>query len=652
MKIIMAATSLLAFLFGLIIQSDLYVLMGQIGGKQHIFTQAAVGRGITTTMFLHNPNSTTITLDWKMYAAPSGSGFSVFKMDSLNLFAGASTKVELSSSDESIVVGWLKIESAKNFIATEILDLNAAGGDTVGFLPATLSKESRFLGEVSSDLLTGLAIVNPSSVATSKVTVILLDNSGGQSYITSFSLGPQSHLARYLNEYPLFSGLSQFEGTVKVISTLPFYSVALVQKDQEFIAVSVETETTVTTPQLGLNFIRFFWGSEEMFQPASILEDFGTLGVHACRQLIKADVFWNVVENTDNQWDFGGIDQIFTPGIEPILTLFALQYASPTPPWASDPAEFQKTVGTEARDYVETVVKRFSNKVTYWEIGNEMDHWRAADSGGDRGNLPSYAPLDGFTPQQQGLFLSQVAEIIRQNDPEAVILLPGMGGIDDYTLNTWLYGVIEGGGSEWFDVVNYHFYGDWRKYASSRTKLQTFLEDNSLQEKPIWLTETGVTSSPTLTLRTNYPNSQESQAADIFRRTVQAWGHGDQFVAWHTYISSGDIPTNDWRLYGLRRANNKKQLSYYALELLAAELLPFNRVEKLSGDAGDAAKAYKVNTSKGFERYVLWGNGSYTVPTGITECVSVIPDSSGNFLWSSVFSGEAIVLEEVPVLCR
>jgi hypothetical protein len=50
-----------------------------------------------------------------------------------------------------------------------------------------------------------------------------------------------------------------------------------------------------------------------------------------------------------------------------------------------------------------------------------------------------------------------VADFIRARDPGAVIVMPGMGGLGDWVLNTWFGGVIEGGGSDWFDVINYHF---------------------------------------------------------------------------------------------------------------------------------------------------------------------------------------------------
>ena len=652
MSALMAMTRFMAVLLALVIVSDSDVLWAQVGNTEHYFAQAAVGPSVKTTIHLHNPNTEEITVVWKMYGASSGTNFSVFDSGSVALPGSGANEVELSSSDGSLVVGWLKLESTHNFIATEIFDLTSAlGSDILGVLPSKLSTEIRCFGEISTEMLTGMAIVNPSPVATSTVTVRLLDKTGLLKDSRSFSLDPLSHLARYLNEDPLFDDLGMFEGTVKVTSTLPFICVAIIQRGQQLMAVAVE-EITVTTPQLGLNFIRFFWGSEEHFQPGWILEDFGRLGVQAYRQLIKGDVLWNVVENQDNEWDFSGIDQVITPGIEAILTLFSIQYASPTPPWAQSPAEFQKTVGIEAQDYVETVVRRYADKVKYWELGNEMDHWRAADPGSEGSNLPPYAPEEGFTPQEQGVFLSQVAQIIRENDRDAVIILPGMGGIGDYTIDTWFPGVIEGGGSEWFDVVNYHFYGPWVQYIPLRNNLTQFLKENGLHSKPVWLTETGVTSSPTLTLRTDYPNNPEAQAADVFRRIVQAWGHGDQFVAWHTYISSPDISTNDWRLYGVRRDSSAKQLSYYALELLGEHLVPLKSIEKMSGGLSDPAHAYKIEKHSGEMRYVFWGSENYTLPSGITECVSVIPDAEGQFSWNPVQAESSIVLEGNPVMCK
>ncbi len=405
--------------------------------------------------------------------------------------------------------------------------------------------------------------------------------------------------------------------------------------------------------QVGLNFIRFYFEDDPHFQPDFIFRDFADLGAQAYRQFIKADLYWNIVEPQKGQWDFSKADAVIpNADFEPIVTLFANQFASPSPPWCNSPDEFQKTLGQDAIDYLEHVVDRYGPYVKYWEIGNEMGHWRAADPASDsKRGLPRCHPTDGFSPQEQGRFLAQAAAIIRQHDPDAVILLPGMGGISDYTLNDWLAGVIEGGGIDWFDIVNYHYYGPWQRYTKLRANLTRFLQDHGISDKPVWMTETGATSSATLTERTDYPNSPQTQAADVFRRLIQAWGSGDQLVLWHTYIGSEDKPNNSWREYGLRDADGSAKPALYSFRLLTKELVPFQSVTPVSADPR-GLNVYRVETKSGAVKYVAWGSGSYAVPSGISRMTSVVPDSSGNFSWQNVTPGQTISLSGFPVLLK
>ena len=405
--------------------------------------------------------------------------------------------------------------------------------------------------------------------------------------------------------------------------------------------------------QVGLNFIRFYFKDDSRFQPDFIFQDFADLGAQAYRLFVKADLYWDIVEPQKGQWDFSKADAVIpNADFEPIVTLFSNQYASPSPPWCDSPDEFQKTLGPEAIDYLEHVVDRYAPYVKYWEIGNEMGHWRAADPGSKHEReLPKCHPADGFSPQEQGRFMAQAAAIIRQHDPDAVILLPGMGGIDNYTLNDWFTGVIAGGGSDWFDIVNYHYYGSWQRYTKLRANLTRFMQENGLADKPVWMTETGATSSATLTERTNYPNSPQTQAADVFRRLIQGWAGGDQLVLWHTYIGSQDQPKNIWRCYGIRTEDAEPKPAYYSYRLLTHELIPFRQVTPVSADAR-GANVYRVETKSGAVKYVAWGSGNFTVPAGVSRMTSVVPDSSGNFSWKNVSPGQTIALSDFPVLLK
>jgi hypothetical protein len=419
-------------------------------------------------------------------------------------------------------------------------------------------------------------------------------------------------------------------------------------------------------PQIGLNFILFYWPDQNgvldkttpYLQPNAVFADFKDLGVHAYRQFVMADLYWNVVEPQDNQWDFAQADAVIpNADFEPIVGLFRMQYASPTPPWASDPSQFQKTMGVEAEDYLKTVVQRYAPYVKYWEIGNEMSYWRAADPGGKKPSndnneeaLPPSYPLDGYSPQEQGIFLKQAAAIIRQYDPDAVIIMPGVPDLNGYAVDTWLPGVLQTAGTDWFDIVNYHDYGEWEGFTIQRPRFQETLRKLGIDDKPVWNTETGSSSSAALTLRTDYPNSVETQAADVFRRIVAAWGHGDSLVVWHTYITNSDTQ-GSWAAYGLRSQNNLVMPSYEAFKLLTSELVPYARVEKLSSDAR-GLNVYKITTQAGAVKYVAWGTGAFTVPNGVTQMTSVIPPRGGAFAWQAAQAGQSVPLTENPILFK
>ncbi len=423
-------------------------------------------------------------------------------------------------------------------------------------------------------------------------------------------------------------------------------------------------ESRPAKPQLGVNFIRFYMDNlpigepnitTSYLQPEWIFSDFKNMGIHVYRQFVRADLLWDVIEPQDDQWYFDEADAVI-PNLEfePIVTLFAMQYASSTPPWETDSANFQKTLGDEAKEYLEKVIERYGKYVKYWEIGNEMDHWRAYDPNEPPVTEPYpnlVPPLDGFNPQEQGLFLSQVAAFIRERDPDAVIVMPGMSGLDGYQINEWLPGIIEGGGDEWFDVINYHYYPEWQLFSDKRDSLQKVIDQKGLQDKSVWLTETGSTASESLVIRTNYPNSYESQASDIFRRIIPAYAMGDDLVMWHTYIDSPNSLTNNWRLYGVRSDQGELHPSYFTLQLLSKNLLPFDKVETISADP-KGINAYKVTTDLDGICYVVWGEGNYIIPEGVTENTSVIPNPDGSYTWETVKDGDVVALTSVPLLFK
>lgn len=432
-----------------------------------------------------------------------------------------------------------------------------------------------------------------------------------------------------------------------------------------------ETETEISsesewdgTPQIGVNFIPVNLdtapGTKSLEMgvyddPAWLADAFNDLGVQMYRQTTEADMFWKNIQPKENVWRFDTPDEMLeASGTFRVATLFDMQYASPTPPWETDPAKFQKTLGDEAKVYLDAVLDRYGDQITYWEIGNEMDHWRAADSTtGPQGAsaLPAHAPSDGFSPYEQGVFLAEVSEYIKSKDSDAVILLPGMSGVDDYLLDVWLEGVIEGGGTEFFDIMNYHYYYDYKGFENARERLASKMDELGIADKPVWLTETGVTSDSKLTIRTNYPNSETTQASDVFRRLIQAYAAGDSLVLWHTHLSSSDEGSQgDWRAYGLRKSTGEAKKAWYSFKLFTDELIPFTEVEKMTGSS-KTQYVYKISFADSDEvKYVAWGTGALSIPEGVSKYTSVV--LSGTTLeWASV-SGTTLTLSDIPVLLK
>ncbi len=401
-------------------------------------------------------------------------------------------------------------------------------------------------------------------------------------------------------------------------------------------------EVEYPTMRFGVNFIRYQSDDTEALaaatQPDVIDADFTTLGVGAFRQITSADLIWSQVEPYDNQYDFSDSDAVLTTTThEPIVDLFSYQYADSTTPWDELMGDTnpEVTLTAEAEDYIGTTVDRYKDYVTYWEIGNEMMHWQLTE--GDA----------AFSIADQAHWLAAVSAEVREHDPDAQIVLPGLVNITPDNVDDWLPEIVEVAGSDWFDIVGYHDYNRWQQFQGDRAALQAVLEDLNITDKPVWMTETGTTSDPSNTRITDYPNSAEQQAADIFRRALLSYAAGDELMIWHTYIGN-DTAGDEFRYFGLINDDITPQLAYYSAQLLTSELLPYAGIE----NQGDFV--YRVARADGSNRYVAWSatEANWQIPDGATEMTSVVPNADGTFAWTAVTPGDTITLTDIPVLVR
>lgn len=413
-------------------------------------------------------------------------------------------------------------------------------------------------------------------------------------------------------------------------------------------------------PQIGLNKVQYGLGATipdvlssapEPFQPDTILDTFHELGVQMQRQITRQDLMWSEVQAGPNNFiDATDNEVVRDLEVEPSVTLFELQYASPTPPNCTNPDNFQKELGDEARAYLDYIVENYTGLVTSYELGNEMFHWVAADPEDPHvEDLPACYPADGYSPAEQAVFLEAAGEYLKEGNPDAVISLASINS-DSTNSREWMTEVITNvGDTEWFDVVTFHAYDTWGRSYNTRDDLAELLESLGIEDKLLRLTEMGTTSDKEYTERTNYPNSTATQCSDIFRLPLIAWSVGTASALWHTYLPISEAGTGQFQGFEILEYDGSWKAAAYTYQLLTTELVPVRQVTEYSHAD---RYVYRVLTDFDTERWVMWGDRPYPVPEGMTEYTSVVPNEDGTFTWLPVPEDGAMPLTDVPVLLR
>lgn len=430
--------------------------------------------------------------------------------------------------------------------------------------------------------------------------------------------------------------------------------------------LAAQNQTTGDYPfRIGINFP--FRGPETA-TIAQYLQWLNEIPANGMRQMTYADVLWGSVEPQDNQWDFVKSDSaLFNPfGIYPIPTLYFMGTGVNSTglqcPWraCSDPGcgWFEAQDSADSRDYVQTVVQRYQSVTHHWEIANEMDgHTRR----------PTGMPEADFAR-----FLVLNRQWIQAVDPQAKILLPGLlgtYGLPYATPMRWLRNLLAAGGGEGFDIMNYHDYNAWWTLPAHFDSVKTILTKYGYGDKPIWVTECGVSSDPTNSITPTYV-SETQQAADVWRRSSVLFAKGVQTWFWHSFYSSGG--QSEWREFGLLNANGEKKKAYFAYQLLlqkiegfdAADSIVFGEVTDDNTTGGDGQWVVRYRWNDGTVRWVMWSPTqqpyTLTVPANMqVNIIRVVPVSLSADRETAQFDVQTIVpadttvsipLTDIPVL--
>ena len=165
-----------------------------------------------------------------------------------------------------------------------------------------------------------------------------------------------------------------------------------------------------------------------------------------------------------------------------------------TAPWASsnptspDSYFFKPADWTDWTNFVSFIANRYKGQVTTWEVWNEEDggaFWQSS--------LSDYNTL-----------LQLTASTLRQVSSSNQVVLGGLAtsvqGVDSYGLGTFFDSLLALGAASNFDVVNYHSYSDSSRQYAVYNGMMSVLTKYGLQNRPMWITETGYTTNGDSTL--------------------------------------------------------------------------------------------------------------------------------------------------------
>lgn len=189
---------------------------------------------------------------------------------------------------------------------------------------------------------------------------------------------------------------------------------------------------------------------------------------------VRTDFDWSPVEPSPGQWNFSRLDRLINTAQSEKINILPILNAAPS--WATPAWKYPGPW----RTFVHTIVSHYSKNLRYWEIWNEPNNsgvWRDSPNGGN------------YARHLQCAF-----EEIRRIDPNLKVVYAGVAGVPlDFIENSF-----KAGAHRWFDVMNihpYHCNGGPELLVGELRALRELMTRYGIGDKPIWITETGISTA-------------------------------------------------------------------------------------------------------------------------------------------------------------
>ncbi len=226
------------------------------------------------------------------------------------------------------------------------------------------------------------------------------------------------------------------------------------------------------------------------------------------------------------------------------------------------------------------LAKRYP-QVKYWELWNEMDV----------AFTPLFGAFDNVPMLERGKMYAEMLKLaypaIKQANPDAVVVIGGLTDWQDFP-----EGVYQGGGKNFFDIMNIHTYGVplfWG-FIERGHKLRMVMNKHKDNRKPMWNTEYGVSAEAVVKAwgipAKDAPKYYDDQQSAMLKQCIVFNNRAGLYQRHYIYAykaedeSSGEARTNlqnslppgtsvnDYS-YGLVRCNDQFRPAMEMLEKMA-----------------------------------------------------------------------------------
>ncbi len=231
------------------------------------------------------------------------------------------------------------------------------------------------------------------------------------------------------------------------------------------------------------------------------------------------------------------VDEALRAGMDLYMQLLGTPVWASTNPQAENSWAFPPKDLEAWRDHVRFLVKRYGDRIRYWEVWNEWD-WEFWES-----SVTDYAAL-----------LGAAHGVLKKHAPDCKVIL---GGLATDGIHTWdspravthaLQKLYDAGGGPFFDILAIHPYA-WDEYTGiteSIDKVNTaisVMRANGDGSKRIWITEIGV---DTVSVSDERQAAYLRQVYDVLTRHPQV-----DKVFWYNFRCIGADPSDQQSNFGI-----------------------------------------------------------------------------------------------------